>query len=147
MKSIIIYSAPNKTGSSARIASKVYFHLNENALLFNISEPASEIEMTNYKILIFIVATYGDQELHDSYEDYIRTKGNFNSNHKFSICEIGNYEGYDTFDYGGGIIVKTHVENFQAKEILPMYSIDTLPLIDDRKLNKWLDELSKKIEN
>lgn len=116
-------------------------------MLFNVSEPDREIEMTNYKVLIFIVATYGDQELHDSYEEYIISKGNFNSNHKFSICEIGNYYGYDDFELGGGRIVKTHIENFQAKEILPMYSIDSLPLIDDRKLNKWLDELSEKIQN
>ncbi len=147
MKSIIIYSAPNKTGSSAKIANKVYFHLNENALLFNISETKMEIEMTNYKVLIFIVATYGDQELHDSYEEFMIAKGNFNSSHKFSICEIGNYYGYDDFELGGGRIVKTHIENLQAKEILPMYSIDSLPLIDDRKLNKWLVDLSKKIEN
>ena len=62
--------------------------------------------------------------------------------HNYVVCEIGNYYGYDDFELGAGRIIIKHMENLKGNSLLPLYSIDTLPLLDERKLDKLVVSLN-----
>lgn len=142
MKSLILYAAPGSKSSSARIAKTLKEKLTEPVESLNVFDMDRYEKIGEYSTLIFIVATYGDQELHDNYEDFILNIDHSLPKFNYVVCEIGNYYGYDDFELGAGRIIIKHMENLKGNSLLPLYSIDTLPLLDEQKLDKLVVSLN-----
>ena len=141
MKPILIYTAPRPQGTSARIAEIMNREFPGGIDLINLANGLPKEKLNAFDTLVFIAATYGDQELHDDVEDFIVTLNERDSHYNYAVCEIGNYYGYDDFALGAGEIIEAHMVKIGAKSILPMYSVDSLPILDERKVNKWIAQL------
>ena len=142
MKILLVYVAPTPRGSSATIAINLKTELKKDIELLNLAESNSSDKIIGFDIMLFVAATYGDQELNDGLEEFIVSLPDSLPNMNYAVCEIGNYYGYDDFELGAGKIVESHMTKLGAKQILPMYSVDTLPILDSRKLAKWVNELN-----
>src|SRR4051812_31077156 len=119
MKSIVYFSAQNTTGSSASIVSRLKEKLVIPMAYQNIMEhPASEL-LREYDHIIFIIATYGDQELQDDFEKFLLSLEQPWEEKKFSICELGNYYGYEDFSTGAGKIVESFLKEKKGTKLMP----------------------------
>lgn len=134
----LYYMAVNAKGSSASIVERMKTRISFSLEYINLTEGPHVSDLGNYDHVIFLIATYGDQELQDDFEKFlISIKADLNGK-KFSICEIGNYYGYEDFSTGAGNIVESYLIERGAKKYLTTTSIDTLPLIDWRQVDQWI---------
>lgn len=145
MKALLIYAAPTDTGSSATVAKELDkqldFKITHQNIIFN--NDTSLVRQS--KLIIFLVATYGDQELQGNTEEFIRSI-NFDLKEKqIVICELGNYYGYDDYSFGSGAILKNQLLKMNAIELCEGLSMDSLPQLDWIAFNKWITIINNKV--
>ena len=131
MKKILIFSS--KHGNTLKV-SKLF---EDNFETFNVKANPS---IENYDFVFFLSPTYGDEELPLDLEDYLI---NIKDKKKlFTVCELGNYFGYDEFSWGAAKIIY----NFCIKKLnwhlfYPINSVDSFYNIDFPKILTWKDQL------
>jgi flavodoxin len=130
MQSIIVYDSKHgKTKLAATKASIIlktpFFHVKDNPIIEN--------------CVIFLCPTYGDEELPPDMEFYLISLTE--TNKKFIICELGNYYGYDNYEFGAGKIIKNILTNLNWVEIYPMLSLDSLPKTDWNIFETWCERI------
>ncbi len=130
MKVVLYYAAVNSVGTSSNIVNRLKEKLNFYVEYRNVVESVDEAEFANYDLIIFLIATYGDQELQENIENFLISIKHDFTGKKFAICELGNYYGYDDFTFGSGFIVENYLLEKNGSQLLPLASIDTLPLLD-----------------
>lgn len=91
--------------------------------------------LVDYDPILMICPTYGDEELPHEMEDYIGTIQD--KDKTYGICELGNYYGYEDFQFGALRIIKYELDALGWKNYLPNLSLDSLPKIDWLSFNKW----------
>ena len=99
----------------------------------------NELPDLDADLFIFICPTYGDEELPLEMEDFL--EGLVLKNKEFTVCELGNYYGYDDFEFGASKIIKDYLKNLGWKEFFPSLSLDSLPSIDWEVFYKWKEDL------
>lgn len=85
--------------------------------------------------VVFICPTYGDEELPESMEKFmlnLKTKNKF-----YSICELGNYYGYDDFKFGSAKIIEHFLIKLDWKSFYKNFSMDSLPNLNWECFNEW----------
>lgn len=103
--------------------------------------------VSQYDWLVFFCPTYGDEELQSDMEDFFQKQELVLTDKKFTICETGNYYGYDDFTFGAGKILEYEMEKHGCRQLYKNLSLDTLPRIDWEYLNEWLDGLKEYIQD
>lgn len=99
----------------------------------------------NSNIILFICPTYGDEELPLEMEEFICS---IKEKRKlFVICELGNYYGYDSFNFGAKKILKSYLEELGWIEFFPSLSLDSMPQIDWETFERWKKELENALQN
>lgn len=95
-------------------------------------------------VILFICPTYGDEELPHDMEDFLL---NLNAAIKknFVVCEIGNYYGYDDFEFGAKNIIQKYLSSLGWKKFFNGLSLDVIPEIRWKVLNSWKDKLYEKL--
>lgn len=146
MKNAIFYAAANPNGSSAQIVNKITENIPNVFSTYNILDKSININWGSIEHIVFIVATYGDQELQDDAENFISGIKHDLKSISYSLCEIGNYYGYDDFKYGSGDIVEKVFQNLGAIQKTKTVSIDTLPKIDWQGVEHWTKLLSNAVK-
>jgi flavodoxin len=141
MKAIIYYAAQHPAGTSARIADALKAGL-PGVVACNIREtPAAPGMVSGADHLIFITATYGDQELHDDMEALVLALKDKVKGKKYFICEVGNYYGYDDYTFGAARIIDEILREYGAIAAAGIASVDSLPLLDQQAVGKWVSEV------
>lgn len=144
MKTIVIYPASNPNSNSSKVAGQLKDIVEFDFQLLNIKEDFSSEDLSKYDLYVFIVPTYGDEELQEDIENLV-VKINFDMADKyFAICEIGNYGGYDDFSFGAMKILKEQLITKNAIMFLNGASVDSLPKMDWDALENWCYRLNKK---
>lgn len=100
------------------------------------------IELTDELILIFC-PTYGDGEIEEHMEDFLI--GLNVRNKKFVVCELGNYYGYDDYEFGAAKTIIGHLKSLDWQMIYPVLSLDSMPIIDWSAYNAWVEGLWTKL--
>lgn len=97
-------------------------------------------------VVLFLCPTYGDEELPEDMENFII---NLKIKNKlFVICELGNYYGYDTFEFGAKKIIKNKLKTLGWKQFYKNYSLDSFPKINNfENFNKWKCGLENALQN
>jgi flavodoxin len=98
-----------------------------------------------YRKVIFVCPTYGDEELPEEMEKFIVNLKV--TNKKFTICELGNYYGYDDPEFGAAKIIRYHLFKLQWQEFMKQLSLDSLPKINWSIFNQWKTELLHKCQS
>jgi flavodoxin len=163
MKTALIYSSTN--GRTRRVVTEALKHLRVRPEVFNAKEPFDPRRLGDYELFLFFSPTYGDQELQEDMEAFLREffspscsgdgieemeaflrKLTFNLDGKFfAICELGNYSGYDDFTLGAMPIIRSHLTQMSAIELCEPLSLDAFPRIHWGHLLDWLELLNRRI--
>lgn len=145
MKVAILYGSTH--GTTKRIIKKLSDYISFEYDIFNVKDISVNTFLLDYELLFFICPTYGDEELQDDMEEFLKYFKFDLSSKKYVICETGNYYGYDNFEFGAKKIIDWHLRNLGATEYYPGFSLDTLPKIDWESFEKWFNNLNSRIVN
>ena len=92
-------------------------------------------------VVLFLCPTYGDEELPHDMEDFLLSMTE--KNRKYVVCELGNYYGYDDFQFGASTIIEGCLNNLGWQKFYSSYSMDSLPTIDWEPFLKWKKSLEE----
>jgi flavodoxin len=108
---------------------------------FKFPYTVSHISVADLSDLVIIFCpTYGDEELPLGMEDFLLELRV--SPKKFVICELGNYYGYDNYQFGALKIIKGHLMGLGWEEFFKPLSLDSLPQVNWEALEKWAKEFN-----
>lgn len=93
-------------------------------------------------ILIFMASTWGDGELQADMEEFLVGAPLSLPGKPYAICELGNYYGYDDFEFGAQLIIRHHLESAGAIEWVEPFSMDSIPRKDWKGLERWAGMLN-----
>ncbi len=105
--------------------------------------PLSSDLLKPFDVFIFFCPTYGDDELHLDFEQTLISLQLPACS--YALCELGNYYGYDDFQFGPARIVRPYLAERRWHEIIEPLSLDALPKINWPALWKWRKELIVKL--
>lgn len=91
--------------------------------------------LEEYNTIIIVVSNTGDEEISQPMEDYLFNLKNIKK--QYLVCEIGNYFGLE--DYCGCKKVVFQILNKLNWIKISDVSIDSLPKLDVKKLERWID--------
>ena len=130
------------TGNARRVAELIQQKL--DAKLFNSKDfdNLDQIITLNHNSfeIVFVASTWGDGELQSDMENLLINSTILKSPAVCHIVELGNYYGYDDFEFGALFHIKRCTEQlgFYSGRHL---SLDSMPRIDWDSLSNWLLEL------
>ncbi len=127
-------------------SAKIATHISNRAsipIIDFLSDPGHPVP----KKLIIVTSNLGDEEVPEDLERFLVKRGKEVEN--WTIVEIGNYYGFDDWNFGAGNRIAMYFRGFEsASQSLTGVGIDSLPLIDFRTLDSWCNEvLLKEGEN
>jgi flavodoxin len=146
MKIVLYYAALNPNGSSGRIVARLQEKIKMQIDFKNMADQPDPNEIASYDFIIFLVATYGDQELQGDIEKFLVSIEKDLSGKRFSICEMGNYYGYDDYYFGSGQIIQNHLISRHAQRQMRIAPVDSLPKMDWWAVDHWISELAINLE-
>ena len=136
MKIALIYATKHNHTKKVIDNIKVSFMFD----VFNVKNLV-ESSIIDYDIYLWFCPTYGDAELPLDMEDFINT---LTLKHKkFIICELGNYYGYDDYQFGSLKIIQNNLTALGWCEAMGGLSLDSLPKIDWSSYYLWCERLDE----
>lgn len=137
---LIIYGS--LTGNARRVAESIQQKV--GARLYNSKDFNSldQIIKLNHNSMemVFVASTWGDGELQSDMENFLINSNPLKCSPVCHIVELGNYYGYDDFEFGALFHIKRCTKNLgfcSGKHL----SLDSMPRIDWDTLSNWLLEL------
>lgn len=143
MRTAIIYGSSH--GKTAKVVAEVVQYLNTHVDVYNTKEFKNPDVLRAYDLLLFFSPTYGDEELQEDMESFLRRFEQDLSGRYFAICELGSYYGYDDFSFGAMRIIRRHLLKLNGQELCEPLSLDSFPRINWRHLLDWVDYLNGKL--
>ena len=141
MKTLVLFGSTRR--STSQVVNRLPDYLDFEFDVKNVKELKETSLLKDYELLLFFAPTYGDGELQQDMEDFLRRLNDDLSGKSFAICELGNYYGYDDFAHGAMPIIRSHLLLHQASELVPPVSIDSLPKKDWDNLKAWCGLLNR----
>jgi flavodoxin len=99
--------------------------------------------LESYSFFVFVFSNRGDEELTEVYENFIVNLQTLDK--KYFLCELGNYFGFEYDFFGCKKILEFLLKKLGWQEVLSI-SIDSTPVIDFEKLEGWINEIYKRID-
>jgi flavodoxin len=102
--------------------------------------------LRQYDLLLFLASTWGDGELQIDMEHFFARQRIDLSGKLYAICELGNYYGYDDFEFGALRIMQYHLQQWGAEEFVEPFCMDSLPRKDWDGFARWCNLLNRAVE-
>lgn len=144
MKVLLLFSS--KHGHTARVVRVASQTIVPSPDVIDVQDEPPQGVLVDYDVLLFFTPTYGDEELHEPMEAFIRRVSADLSRQRFAICELGNYGGYDDFGFGALRILQRRLLELNARELGTHLSLDSLPQLSHEQLHRWLQHLNRVLE-
>lgn len=134
----VVYGS--KLGHSKKVAGKIAEMLNISQV-FNATQISdlAKLDFVTSGDICLVASTWGDGELQDDMEALLLRTGNM-LGRKVCLVELGNYYGYDDFEFGALGIMEAMLDGLEA-EVAAKLSLDSLPKIDWKTLEAWSGSL------
>jgi len=140
MDTIIIYAS--RGNSAKKVAESILENLSEKAQILCVNNNELKAQLLDFKSLIIVCPTYGDEELESDMESFlVSSDWKTHSGKIFSVCELGLYRGYTETAQGAGAIISNYLK---SKGLVPhknILSVDSIPLEDFSLIKKWSEGL------
>lgn len=143
MKGLVVFGSTR--GNTRVVVERLPSLLRFPIELVCVSELAGAEAFKPYDLLLFFASTWGDGELQVDMEHFFARPPLQLGGKHYVICELGNYYGYDDFEFGAMHIMRHHLEVAGGIELIEPFSMDSLPRKDWRGLARWCDVLSLKV--
>jgi flavodoxin len=140
MKILVLYGS--KTGNTRLVANRLPGMLNCETEVVNVASITNADHLLNYGMTLYLASTWGDGELQLDMELFFSRNKVDLHRQPYAICELGNYYGYDDFEFGALNIMRHHVEGWNACEVVEPFSMDSLPHKDWKNLGRWCDRIN-----
>jgi len=136
----ILYGSKTRAGNTVQVSERLRDMLG-GADVYHVDDVRNPALLRRYSRFIFMTPTVGNEELSEPFEAlfdqvWVDFSGTF-----YAICELGNYYGFELFEYGAAKILHQLVRASGGQEFYPTLSLDTLPLIDWDRFNAWAQGL------
>ncbi len=140
MKALVLYGS--KTGNTRLVANRLPGMLRFEAQAVNVASLTNADLLLSYDMTLFLASTWGDGELQLDMELFMQRTHIDLHGQPYAICELGNYYGYDDFEFGALKIIQYHVELWNGREVVEPFSMDSLPHKDWKNLERWCEKLN-----
>lgn len=138
----IVYGS--KLGSSKRVAKYIAEKTGSlppiSAASFN--NINALIDSNSVNALLLIASTWGDGELQDDMESLLVRSIRLETPVGAHLVELGNYYGYDDFEFGALAIMESLAQNLELT-VWQRLSLDSFPKIDWSTLDRWLSGIRR----
>lgn len=144
MKAFILYGST--LGSSKRVAEAISREIRCVSTICNARDVIIDgVNISEFDLFIFVASTWGDGELQIDMEGFlVRWKHIFNLQ-QFVVCELGNYYGYDDFEFGALNIMREELLSVGGLEMFEPLCFDSIPKKDWDTLKRWCLALNNRI--
>jgi flavodoxin len=143
MKAIALYgsSRGNTKLVANRLAEKVSFALD----VIDVATISDLQWAKSYDLLIFLSSTWGDGELQEDMENFFTgNKLDLQGRH-YALCELGNYYGYDDFEFGALRVMQCVVAAANGVEFHEPFCMDSYPRKDWEGFDRWIASLNTSV--
>ena len=144
MKALIIYGSTR--GNTRLVANRMPEKLRFGADVLDVNLLQSTNVLRSYDLLLFLASTWGDGELQIDMEHFFASQHIDLSGKRYAICELGNYYGYDDFEFGALRIMQYHLQQWRGREFVEPFCMDSLPRKDWDGLARWCNLLNRAVE-
>ena len=143
MKAALLYASEH--GKTRKVVAEVLKQLRLAPDVFDVKNISGQEVLTQYDLLLFFCPTYGDEELQDDMENFLRHFELDMTGKRFAICELGNYYGYNDFSFGAMRIIREHLLELHGEELCEPLSLDSMPKMSLEHLLRWVELLNSKL--
>lgn len=144
IRALAIYGSSR--GNTKLIVNRLPAHFTFHVDIVEASSILDADIIIKYDLLLFFASTWGDGELQIDMENFL-ISNHLNLNGKpYAICELGNYYGYDDFEFGAMRIMRNQLEQWNGYELIEPFSMDTFPRKDWNSLTCWCELLNHNVE-
>ncbi len=144
MKGLIVFGSTR--GNTRTVAGRVPGMLEIAVDVMDVKNIGSTELLAAYDILVFFASTWGDGELQADMEDFLARHPLQLGGKPYAICELGNYYGYDDFEYGAMRIMRHYLEQGGGTEFVEPFSMDSMPRKDWDGLERWCKLLNARMK-
>jgi flavodoxin len=144
VKGLIIFGSSR--GNTRTVVRRVPPMLNFPVEVVDVKDVGQTGIPTEYDLFLFFASTWGDGELQADMENFLIGQSLNIPGKLYAICELGNYYGYDDFEFGAMRIIRHFLENGGGIEIIEPFSMDSLPRKDWDGLGRWCKLLNDKVK-
>lgn len=141
MKGLVIYGST--TNNTRQVVARLPKQLSFPVDVVEISTIQDVNLLDQYDLLIFLASTWGDAELQVDMEAFFVRQSISLNGKPFAICELGNYYGYEDFDFGALRIMEHYLQVWEGRELIEPFSMDSLPRKDWINLARWCELLNR----
>lgn len=143
MKGLVLYGS--STGNTRRVANRLPEHLQFPIDVLDVSTVLDAVLFMQYDLLLFLAPTWGDGELQIDMEAFFVRHQIDLQGKPYAICELGNYYGYDDFEFGALRIMQHQLKLWGGREFVEPFSMDSLPRKDWDGFARWCDLLNRSV--
>lgn len=136
MKVALLFSS--KHGRTRKVVQEAVRQLSLKPEIFEVTAAPAGEGLLAYDVFLFFTPTYGDEELHEDMETFLRSLTVDLTGKKFVLCELGNYGGYDDFAFGALQIIRRRLLELHATEFCSPLSLDSFPRLNEDQLSRWV---------
>lgn len=143
MKTLVVYGST--WGNTRKIVQRLPDLLTFPIDIEDVKNLADDGIFRKYDLLLFFTSTSGDQELQADMEAFVVAhpldlRGKF-----YAVCEMGNYFGYDDFEFGAECILSHFLRAGGGSEFMTPFAMDTFPIRDWNGLERWCSMLNQRV--
>jgi flavodoxin len=144
MKVLIIYGSTR--GNTRLVATRMPDKLTFHADVQDVKALRDVDVLHQYDVLVFLASTWGDGELQVDMERFLVGHPVDLSGKRYAICELGNYYGYDDFEFGALRILQYQLQQWGGRELVEPFCMDSLPRKDWTGFARWCNLLNRTVE-
>lgn len=130
-------------GNTRKVAERLRDALTHPVTLIRADELHDAKQLNSFTVVLFFASTWGDGELQQDMESLLLRMPLRLDGKRYAVCELGNYYGYDDFEFGALRILQHFLNASGGIELLPPFSMDSLPTKDWLGLQRWTAELEQ----
>lgn len=142
MKALVVFGSTR--GNTRAVVGRLPALLRFPIDIVNVAELVGADTLKPYDLLIFFASTWGDGELQLDMERFLSRQALQLDGKRYVMCELGNYYGYDDFEFGAMRIMQHHLDAAGGIELMEPFSMDSLPRKDWNGLARWCGLLNLK---
>lgn len=145
MKALLVYGST--WGNTRKVVQRLPAWLSFPVDIVNVGNLTDDSLFRDYDLLLFFASTSGDQELQPDMESFLVKHRPDLAGKPYAVCELGNYFGYDDFEFGAERILSFLLNQSGGCELVPPFAMDTFPHRDWNGLARWCNLLNDTVCN
>lgn len=143
MKALVIFGST--WGSTRTVAHRLPTLLTFPLDIIDVKTLDDPGAFQRYDLLMFLASTAGDQELQPDMERFLAGEPVPLRGKPYAVCELGNYFGYDDFDFGAERIMRHMLAEWGGTEFIEPFCMDSFPRKDWNGLARWCRLVNLKV--